>query len=518
MLENTIGLRATGLELRERGSGIIAVVRVLDGGLTECPESAILAKWLDDLIALAQSAGAVLKPVDRKRNASNLTSMKLSTPATRFGINKMDSQWADPRYTDVNEESIDRSKGGAIPDPYIIAATVPCYRVDDDERAAKLVRWKELFTDANPLYEPACASTIRDIQIPETAAYIRGKQLDYLRTQFSLTLSFDGGSNRRSQSFYTVHVTTMDRQIFLLCADYAPRTSHNAQYIYKLLKAQIVKIGTERFAAVISDNASNMRAGRALVADEFPNILNLQDAVHHLHNTCKDLCGLPAFAKVIDITRSVIRFFSHSADATAHVQFIMPEYKITCWLQKIGGTSFATIYYSCKSLFECLPAIASAVDRKLIKLSSMELTNIVALLEPCAKSIKCLESSHSTPATVMKFWVATLGCCEDLLKSAEFKRMPRDLIESIRLTLNRRFKAMINNAPLDCYLASLFLVPDYRGALAIDEPNPLAATFVIRPCHASSSSSPLNSLKEVNTHSNWRLYMWNFVKQRIFAW
>lgn len=89
----------------------------------------------------------------------------------------------------------------------------------------------------------------------------------------------------------------------------------------------------------------------------------------------------------------------------------------------------------------------------------MELTTIVALLEPCAKSIKCLESSHSTPATVMKFWVATLAAYEELLKSAEVTRLQKGTVEAIRMILNRRYKSMINNAPSDCYLTALFLDP-----------------------------------------------------------
>ena len=59
MLENTLGLRVHGLKLRERGSGIVGVVQVLEEGILKCPKSAILEKWLDDLIASVQAAGAI---------------------------------------------------------------------------------------------------------------------------------------------------------------------------------------------------------------------------------------------------------------------------------------------------------------------------------------------------------------------------------------------------------------------------------------------------------------------------
>ncbi|CAE6512041.1 unnamed protein product [Rhizoctonia solani] len=135
MLENTLGLRVNGLTLRERGAGIAGVVKVLEEGMLQCPKSAILEKWLNDLIALSQSAGAVVKPVANKESVTSFTRMKESTSEKRFGITKADSQWIDPRYIDIDEETIDRSKGGAIPDPYVVAATVPCYHTDDIEQA-----------------------------------------------------------------------------------------------------------------------------------------------------------------------------------------------------------------------------------------------------------------------------------------------------------------------------------------------------------------------------------------------
>lgn len=95
--------------------------------------------------------------------------------------------------------------------------------------------WKMLLKEACPVYEPVRASTIRDIQIPEQAAYIRQQQLEHLGTQYYITISFDGGSNRRLQSFYTVHATTIDRRVFLLFADHSPRISHTAEYVHDLI-------------------------------------------------------------------------------------------------------------------------------------------------------------------------------------------------------------------------------------------------------------------------------------------
>lgn len=55
-LENSLGLRANGLKLRERGPGIISLVPVFEEAFSKCPGSAILEKWVDDLVDVARSA------------------------------------------------------------------------------------------------------------------------------------------------------------------------------------------------------------------------------------------------------------------------------------------------------------------------------------------------------------------------------------------------------------------------------------------------------------------------------
>ncbi|KIK94252.1 hypothetical protein PAXRUDRAFT_143295 [Paxillus rubicundulus Ve08.2h10] len=44
------------VRLKERGSGIVGVISILDNYLTERPTSVILKKWVDDLISSAELA------------------------------------------------------------------------------------------------------------------------------------------------------------------------------------------------------------------------------------------------------------------------------------------------------------------------------------------------------------------------------------------------------------------------------------------------------------------------------
>ncbi|KAG9024787.1 hypothetical protein FRB95_011059 [Tulasnella sp. JGI-2019a] len=117
----------------------------------------------------------------------------------------------------------------------------------------------------------------------------------------------------------------------------------------------------------------------------------------------------------------------------------------------------------------------------------LELTKIVAILEPIARSIKCFKLLHTTPADVMVFWMAALASYEKILSSSVLK-LPRSIVEDIRAILNKQFNEMTKDAPSDCYAATFLLEPRYRDALANDKPNPFAHSFIIRTRHASGGS------------------------------
>ncbi|KAG8895199.1 hypothetical protein FRC01_012511 [Tulasnella sp. 417] len=213
-LENTVGMRARGLVIRERGTGVQQLVDVLREGLEKCKSGrdAILEKWVDDLEKVAMetcrnantlkdmpvdyrypvakitstimelvsdddlspsanaSASAPKKPkgttkpkqpatATRKspRKASNRVPIPLShtspnakpsnsapppSKGARATVNtppanptkqdeyRTQARFHDPKYVDIDEPEIDRSKGGAKPDQAVMNATVICKLAD----------------------------------------------------------------------------------------------------------------------------------------------------------------------------------------------------------------------------------------------------------------------------------------------------------------------------------------------------------------------------------------------------
>ncbi|KAG9022654.1 hypothetical protein FS837_006243 [Tulasnella sp. UAMH 9824] len=204
MLERVMSMRASGLTLREQGKGILGVVEVLNTALKDEPDNSIIEKWIDDITEAAKrlcpgengssaidvdespkSAGPASKKVNSnssngdngqkkpklkkaapKPKQSALNTMlppkmavvpmpvtKAATgPVSNDGVNgpenhsdpaynpKTDLTYDDPRFLDLAEPEVDRSKGGAIPDEDMLAATIHCRALEGSDAGKEFAR------------------------------------------------------------------------------------------------------------------------------------------------------------------------------------------------------------------------------------------------------------------------------------------------------------------------------------------------------------------------------------------
>lgn len=112
---------------------------------------------------------------------------------------------------------------------FVCASLIPPSVVD-------LPQWKKMWSDAVPIYTPASSTTLRDSHIPQQAEFVRQKQMEFIKTQYNLTLTLDGGTTRYPQSVYTIHVTTPSRRTFLVRGDESTLESHTGEYVYRIAK------------------------------------------------------------------------------------------------------------------------------------------------------------------------------------------------------------------------------------------------------------------------------------------
>ena len=107
---------------------------------------------------------------------------------------------------------------------FICAAGLPTHIVSYQE-------WTDLLNLLCPSYHPPNRSMLEDDLIVSEANKVRRNILTQLRNQWNLTISFDGGTSRGRDSYWTIHVSTEERKVHLLETILATDVSHTAQWI-----------------------------------------------------------------------------------------------------------------------------------------------------------------------------------------------------------------------------------------------------------------------------------------------
>ncbi|KAG2048100.1 hypothetical protein BDR06DRAFT_1005614 [Suillus hirtellus] len=140
------------------------------------------------------------------------------------------------------------------------------------------------------------------------------------------------------------------------------------------------------------------------------------------------------------------------------------------------------------------------------------LSQLLMVIGPPAKAIKCLESSFLNATDIYEFWLAVF---EEVSKKNTVK-LPVAVLEKIHHLCNYCFSQTINKAPSDILVTTFFLVPgasqkftylathntaaDDRNADILKYINPLSITPIKIHCDkvsglAASASVDANNLK-----------------------
>ncbi|KAJ7049280.1 ribonuclease H-like domain-containing protein, partial [Mycena amicta] len=322
------------------------------------------------------------------------------------------------------------------------------------------------------------STTFSTSYIPFEAARVTKLAFQYLQTQYFLTITFDGGSLRRPQSVYTVHITVWTpygRVAYFVHGDEASGVSHTGKHIAEVLEAVMTRVGVERFAGIGSDSTGNTRLAREITKEKFPWIYIMPDPCHHLSLLCGDISRLEYWADAISTMKGTIKYFSKSTHSATHLSAVRVTHDVNKGLEKVGKTRFGTIYWSGYSVKRCWDSMKQLVDTNIIdahKESSplhfmtnlrksteftIQLTQLVHVLEPVARAIKCLEGLDCTAGDVWKFYVAIVAVIYDLFE-ADREGYPAELKEAIRAIVNTRFEQMMGETGI--YLTVFFLSPE----------------------------------------------------------
>lgn len=113
----------------------------------------------------------------------------------------------------------------------LCTAAIPPVVVDSEE-------WKQFVAslDVTGGVKLYCSTTFSDTYIPKEAARVTLLSIAKLKKLKNLTISFDGGTTRSTQSIYTIHVTTPQaREAHLIEGDEASGVSHTGEHLTTVL-------------------------------------------------------------------------------------------------------------------------------------------------------------------------------------------------------------------------------------------------------------------------------------------
>ncbi|KAJ7673239.1 ribonuclease H-like domain-containing protein [Mycena polygramma] len=288
--------------------------------------------------------------------------------------------------------------------------------------------FRELVNHLDPTNGIAVASSFSSIFIPAEAARVTVLATKELKTQYNLSLGYDGGTTRGKQSIYTFHVTTPDREVYLMKGDEASGFSHTGEHIRTQILEVMDTIGRSHFASINCDSTGNTKLGRELGQASVPTVLIVPDPNHHLHNTVKGLCKIDYFQDAIGKMRMTISYFSHSTYSATHLKALRVILDINKGLETIGKTRFATF-------------------------SDKHLGTI-------ARAIKCLEGLVVTVGDIYKFYVAITAVLHDLF-TEDALSISQDVRDEVSAIVNTRYDEMIGGPSGDLCLSGFFLDPEH---------------------------------------------------------
>lgn len=85
-------------------------------------------------------------------------------------------------------------------------------------------------------------------------------------------------------------------------------------------------------------------------------------------------------------------------------------------------------------------------DKQAFRTFTDVLTQEMALLEPSARSFKCLKSNASTPADVALFWLTSLAVLHDMFTDSDKRdelMLTEDTIAGVQSIMNGRYLEMV---------------------------------------------------------------------------
>jgi hypothetical protein len=88
--------------------------------------------------------------------------------------------------------------------------------------------------------------------------------------------------------------------------------SHTALFLAEKIEEVIKKIGPEKFAAIVSDNAANIRNARIIISEKYPHIENIRCIAHCINLIACDIASYKFSERLLRRVNIIVTFFNSS--------------------------------------------------------------------------------------------------------------------------------------------------------------------------------------------------------------
>lgn len=88
--------------------------------------------------------------------------------------------------------------------------------------------------------------------------------------------------------------------------------SHTGDFLAGKIEDILNKVGPEKFSAICSDNASNVKLARSIIVKKYPNIIDMRCISHCFNLIICDIMGYFFASKLIAKVNAITKFFKTS--------------------------------------------------------------------------------------------------------------------------------------------------------------------------------------------------------------
>ena len=147
-----------------------------------------------------------------------------------------------------------------------------------------------------------------------------------------------------------VIITTERKEILYSLQDFSTQ-SHTGEFLTTQIEHIINKIGSQKFAGIVSDNGPNITLARNTIQEKYKNILSIRCIAHCFNLISKDIINLSFARKLVLEANTIVTYFKRSHQANALLKEQIKELNI------IGGDLKTYTITRWTTIYECISSI-----------------------------------------------------------------------------------------------------------------------------------------------------------------